>query len=124
MTQRRVNAEAVLALIADTLLAVAEYSKSGCANFAKTVTDAKEAQKNAEMAKKKKRLAVPQKRSAELKKLICKIYKGSILGKLPEARRAALDESAPKSKARCPKKSRGLKRSSAAMGKAGNQRAS
>jgi hypothetical protein len=53
--------------------------------------DAQETQKNGDMAKRKKRLAVAQKRAAELEKLICKIYEDSILGKLPEARYAALD---------------------------------
>jgi hypothetical protein len=91
-TQHRINAEVVLTLIADMLRAIAEYSKTDRAEFIKAVQDAQETQKNGDMAKKKKRLAAAQKRAGELEKLICKIYEDSILGKLPEARYAALDE--------------------------------
>jgi hypothetical protein len=91
-TQHRINAEVVLTLIADMLRAIAEYSKNYRAEFIKAIQDAQETQKNGDISKKKKRLAAAQKRAAELEKLICKIYEDSILGKLPEARYAALDE--------------------------------
>ena len=41
--------------------------------------------------KKKKRLTIAQKRAGELEKLMCKIYEDNALGKLPDARYAALD---------------------------------
>lgn len=91
-TQHRINAEVVLTLIADMLRAIAEYSKNDRAQFVKAVTDAQETQRSSDIVKKKKRLVVAQKRAFELEKLICKIYEDSILGKLPEARYAALDE--------------------------------
>jgi site-specific DNA recombinase len=91
-TQHRINAEVILTLIADMLKAIAEYSKNDRAQFIKAVTEAQETQRSSDIVKKKKRLVVAQKRAAELEKLICKIYEDSILGKLPEARYAALDE--------------------------------
>jgi len=92
LTQHRINAEVVLTLIADMLRAIAEYSKNDRAEFIKAVTDAQETQQNGDIAKRKKRLATAQKRASELETLIYKIYEDSILGKLPEARYAALDE--------------------------------
>ena len=90
-TQHRIRAEAVLTLIADTLRAIADYSKNNRAEFVQTVQDAQTAQEASDISKKKKRLAVAQKRAGELEKLICKIYEDNVLGKLPDARYAALD---------------------------------
>ena len=91
-TQHRINAEVVLTLIADMLRAIAEYSRNDRAAFIKTVQDAQETQKSSDITKKKKRLAQAGKRASELEKLICKIYEDNALGKLPDARYAALDE--------------------------------
>ena len=91
-TQHRINAEVVLTLIADMLRAIANYSQNDRAEFIKAVTDAQETQQNGDIAMNKKRIATAQKRASELETLICKIYEDSILGKLPEARYAALDE--------------------------------
>jgi len=88
----RINAEVVTTLISDMLKAIAEYSKNDRAEFIRAVTEAQENQQNSDMTAKKKRLVIAQKRAAELEKLICKIYEDSVLGKLPEARYAALDE--------------------------------
>ena len=90
-TQHRIRAEAVLTLIADTLRAIADYSKNNRAEFVQTVQDAQTAQEASDISKKKKRLAMAQKRAGELEKLICKIYEDNVLGKLPDARYAALD---------------------------------
>lgn len=98
-TQHRINAEVILTLIADMLRAIAEYSKNDRAQFVKAVTEAQETQRSSDIVKKKKRLVVAGKRAAELEKLICKIYEDSILGKLPEARYAALDEQYAKEQA-------------------------
>jgi hypothetical protein len=74
------------------LRAIADYSKNDRAAFIKAVTEAQDEQKNGDLAKKKSRLVTAQKRAAELETLICRIYEDSILGKLPQARYAALDE--------------------------------
>ena len=90
-TQHRIKAEAVLTLIADMLRAIAEYSRNDRAEFIRTVQETQAAQQTADISKKRKRLAAAQKRAGELEKLICKIYEDNALGKLPDARYAALD---------------------------------
>ena len=88
----RINAEVVMTLISDMLRAIADYSKNNHTKFKKAVAEMQEKQQSGNIADKKKRLAIAQKRSSELEVLICRIYEDSILGKLPEARYAALDE--------------------------------
>jgi hypothetical protein len=88
----RINAEVIMTLIADMLRAIADYSKNDRKEFIKAITEAQENQKSSDITKKKKRLVTAQKRAAELEKLICRIYEDSVLGKLPQARYAALDE--------------------------------
>ena len=88
----RINADVIMTLISDMLRAIADFSKNDRNKFIQAVTEAQENQQNGDMTKKKKRLVIAQKRATELEKLICKIYEDSILGKLPEARYAALDE--------------------------------
>ena len=90
-TQHRIKAEAVLTLIADMLRAIAEYSRNDRAEFIRTVQETQAAQQTADISKKRRRLAAAQKRAGELEKLICKIYEDNALGKLPDARYAALD---------------------------------
>jgi len=88
----RINAEVIMTLISDMLKAIADFSKNDRNQFIKAVVEAQESQQNGEVTTKRKRLVIAQKRASELEKLICKIYEDSILGKLPEARYAALDE--------------------------------
>lgn len=90
-TQHRINADVVMTLIADTLHAIAAYSKNSRTEFVQTVKEAQVAQRSGSIAQKKKRLAEAKKRSEELEKLLCQIYEDKILGKLPEARFATLD---------------------------------
>ena len=90
-TQHRINESAVLTLVSDMLRAIAEYSKNNRAEFVRTVQETQAAQQASDISKKKKRLAAAQKRAGELEKLICKIYEDNVLGKLPDARYAALD---------------------------------
>ena len=90
-TQHRINESAVLTLVSDTLRAIAEYSRNDRAEFIRTVQETQVAQQTADISKKRKRLAAAQKRAGELEKLICKIYEDNALGKLPDARYAALD---------------------------------
>ena len=90
-TQHRIEAEAVLTLIADMLRTIAEYSRNDRAEFIRTVQETQAAQQTADISKKRKRLAAAQKRAGELERLICKIYEDNALGKLPDARYEALD---------------------------------
>ena len=90
-TQHRINADVVMTLIADTLRAIAAYSKNDRTEFIKTVKNAQISQQSNGIAQKKKRLTEAKKRSEELEKLLCQIYEDKILGKLPETRFATLD---------------------------------
>ena len=90
-TQHRINESAVLTLVSDTLRAIAEYSRNDRTEFIHTVQETQVAQQSADISKKRRRLAVAQKRAGELEKLICKIYEDNALGKLPDARYRALD---------------------------------
>ena len=90
-TQHRINESAILTLVSDTLRAIAEYSKNDRTEFIHTVQETQVAQQNADISKKRRRLAAAQKRAGELEKLICKIYEDNALGKLPDARYRALD---------------------------------
>ena len=90
-TQHRINESAVLTLVSDMLRAIAEYSRNNRAEFVRTVQETQAAQQASDISKKKKRLSAAQKRAGELEKLICKIYEDNVLGKLPDARYAALD---------------------------------
>ena len=90
-TQHRINESAVLTLVSDMLRAIADYSKNNRTEFVRTVQETQAAQQASDISKKKRRLAAAQKRAGELEKLICKIYEDNVLGKLPDARYAALD---------------------------------
>ena len=61
------------------------------AEFIKAVQETQAEQQASDITRKRKRLAAAQKRAGELEKLICKIYEDNVLGKLPDARYAALD---------------------------------
>ena len=90
-TQHRINESAVLTLVSDMLRAIAEYSRNDRAEFIKAVQETQAEQQASDITRKRKRLAAAQKRVGELEKLICKIYEDNVLGKLPDARYAALD---------------------------------
>ena len=90
-TQHRINESAVLNLVSDMLRAIADYSKNNRTEFVRTVQETQAAQQASDISKKKKRLATAQKRAGELEKLMCRIYEDNVLGKLPDARYAALD---------------------------------
>lgn len=91
-TQHRINADVVMTLVSDLLRAIADYSHNDRAEFVRAVQEAQTAQQDNAISKKRKRLALAQRRAGELEKLICKIYEDNALGKLPDARYAALDE--------------------------------
>ena len=90
-TQHRINESVILTLVSDTLRAIAEYSKHDRAEFIRTVQETQAEQQITDITKKRKRLAAAEKRAEELEKLVCKIYEDNALGKLPDARYAALD---------------------------------
>ena len=90
-TQHRINERVVLDLVSSMLRAIADYARTDRAAFIRTVQETQAQQQDSDVKKKKKRLAAAQKRAGELEKLMCKIYEDNALGKLLDARYAALD---------------------------------
>ena len=87
----RIRESVVLDLVSDMLRAIADYARENRAEFIRTVQEAQAQQHDSEIKKKKRRLATAQKRAGELERLVCKIYEDNALGRLPDARYAALD---------------------------------
>ena len=90
-TQHRINESVVLDLISGMLRAIADFAKTDRAAFIREVQEAQASQQDSDIRKKRRRLAVAQKRAGELERLVCKIYEDNALGRLPDARYAALD---------------------------------
>lgn len=90
-TQHLIAEKVVLSLVSDTLHAIADYAKTDRAAFIRTVQEAQVNQQDSDIKKKRRRLAAAQKRAGELERLMCKIYEDNALGRLPDARYAALD---------------------------------
>ena len=90
-TQHRIAEKVVLSLVSDTLHAIADYAKTDRAAFIRTVQEAQVNQQDSDIKKKRRRLAAAQKRAGELERLMCKIYEDNALGRLSDARYAALD---------------------------------
>ena len=91
-TQHRINESVVLDLVSGMLQAIADYAQSDRAAFIREVQEAQASQQDSDIKKKKRRLAAAaQKRAVELERLVCKIYEDNALGRLPDARYAALD---------------------------------
>ena len=82
----------MLALVANTLRAIAAYSQNDRKAFIQTVEDLNAAHCSTDGTQKKKRLAEAKRRADELERLLCKIYEDKLLGRLPESRFAVLDE--------------------------------
>ena len=91
-TQHRINESVVLALVANTLRAIAAYSQNDRKAFIQTVEDLNAAHCSTDGTQKKKRLAEAKRRADELERLLCKIYEDKLLGGLAESRYAVLDE--------------------------------
>ncbi len=91
-TQHRINESVVLALVANTLRAIAAYSQNDRKAFIQTVEDLNAAHCSTDGTQKKKRLAEAKRRADELERLLCKIYEDKLLGRLAESRYAVLDE--------------------------------
>ena len=90
-TQHRIAEKTVLSLVSDMLQAISDYAKSDRATFIREVQEAQASQQDSDIRKKRRRLAAAQKRAGELERLVCKIYEDNALGRLPDARYAALD---------------------------------
>ena len=90
-TQHRIAEKIVLSLVSDMLQAISDYAKSDRAAFIREVQEAQASQQDSDIKKKKRRLMAAQKRAGELERLVCKIYEDNALGRLPDARYAALD---------------------------------
>ena len=90
-TQHRINESVVLDLISAMLQAIADFAKSDRTAFIREVQEAQASQQDSDIKKKKRRLTAAQKRAGELERLVCKIYEDNALGRLPDARYAALD---------------------------------
>ena len=90
-TQHRINESVVLDLISGMLQAISDFAKSDRAAFIREVQEAQASQQDSDIKKKKRRLSAAQKRAGELEQLVCKIYEDNALGRLPDARYAALD---------------------------------
>ena len=86
----RIEAANVLILIRDTLRNIANFAKTDKEAFKKTVQETLASQQSDDVKKQKKRLAVCQKRHADLEKLLCKIYEDNALGELPQKRYESL----------------------------------
>ena len=91
LTQHRINERVVLDLISGMLRTIADYAKSDRAAFIREVQEAQASQQDSGIKKKKRRLTAARKRAGELERLVCKIYGDNALGRLPDARYAALD---------------------------------
>ena len=87
----RIRESVVLDLVSDMLRAIADYARENRAEFIRTVQEAQAQQQDSDIKMKKRRLAAVQKRAGELERLVCKIYEDNALGRLPDARYAALD---------------------------------
>ena len=87
----RIRESVVLDLISDMLRAIADYARENRTEFIRTVQEAQTQQQDSDIKKKKRRMAAAQKRAGELERLVCKIYEDNALGRLPDARYAALD---------------------------------
>ena len=81
----------MLDLISGMLQAISDFAKSDRAAFIREVQEAQASQQDSDIKKKKRRLSAAQKRAGELERLVCKIYEDNALGRLPDARYAALD---------------------------------
>ena len=88
----RIEAANVIELVRDTLKGIAHFAKTDKEAFKKSVQELLASQQTNEVKKQRKRLAVCQKRSAELERLLNKIYEDNALGRLPENRYQSLLE--------------------------------
>lgn len=82
----RIDAATVMELVSETLKGIVSYAREDKAAFTKAVQETLSTQQVNEVKAQRKRLAVCQKRAADLETLIQKIYEDNALGKLPDKR--------------------------------------
>ena len=82
----RINADAVIDILRDTLRYLKSMIEDDPELFVEQITQVEFDNRDAESKKKQDRLKVCKKRIADLEKLICKIYEDNALGKMPESR--------------------------------------
>ena len=82
----RINAEAVMDIVRDTLRYLKTTIEDNPEDFIEHITQTETDNRNAEAKKKQDRLKVCRKRVDDLERLICKIYEDNALGKMPESR--------------------------------------
>ena len=87
----RVKADDVIELIGDMIRAIIEFAKLNREEFIASIKGAQDTKVGSEIKAKKKRLSELQKRSAELEKLLCRIYEDNVSGKISDERFAMLD---------------------------------
>lgn len=82
----RINADAVIDILRDTLRYLKSMIEDDPELFVEQITQVESDNRDAEIKKKQDRLKVCKKRIDDLEKLICKIYEDNALGKMPESR--------------------------------------
>jgi DNA invertase Pin-like site-specific DNA recombinase len=85
-TSHRVTTETIETLILETLRSVCNFADANEEDFRKMVTDMYSAKVDGDLKSRRKRLAVCEKRTAELDKLIRKLFEEHTLGSLAEKR--------------------------------------
>lgn len=86
----RIDAATVMELVHDTLRGIVSYAQNDKAAFEKAVKESLSEQRTSDVKKQSARLAVCEKRAAELEILIRKVYEDNALGKMPDKRFNAL----------------------------------
>lgn len=82
----RINAEAVMEILRDTLRYLKTTIEDNPEEFIERITQLETENRNAEAKRNQDRLKVCRKRVDELERLICKIYEDNALGRMPESR--------------------------------------
>lgn len=82
----RINAEAVVEIVKDTLRYLKDAIDADQEEFIEQITQTETENKAKEVKKKQDRMRVCKNRISELERLICRIYEDHALGKMPESR--------------------------------------
>lgn len=90
-TQHRINGDVVMTLVKETLKELISFSKEDEEEFVRLVMEKAASEQDSTEKEKAYRIESLKRRSAELEKLLCRIYEDNILGKLPDDRYSILD---------------------------------
>lgn len=90
-TQHRINGDVVMTLVKETLKELISFSKEDEEEFVRLVMKKAASEQDSTEKEKAYRIESLKRRSAELEKLLCRIYEDNILGKLPDDRYSILD---------------------------------